>query len=399
MRVAYRGQHVAGTRLDVPDRELGGGQQLEGVQVLGADVGFRQPWAERQEDDDAAKQRARRNRWRIANCHQRQQRRGRNGADEDQASGHPQPTEPDVERHAKRARPRHTCPQAHQRREPDEQRHPDADGVGVRDPRHAAATSQHDDDRRRGGEIGRVCVGAEPRMLLREPLGEPVRGCEAPHQDLRVRKRSVGGREQQQDGCDGDQDPRDAARPGRSDEVLAKPGERRGEPQRLCARRHQQHVQKRERHGNGQRENRNDRAGAPEGLDPGGLVLVRTARERIPAAQQRYRNGERDERGQGCVREPPAGAPEGRRVGRQHRIERDVMAHNTDRAPHDDSRENADAHPHAARDQARRQVLPHPRAQPQHAQQHDCENTGDLFEVRRAVAGQPATAATTKSAT
>ena len=56
-----------------------------------------------------------------------------------------------------------------------------------------------------------------------------------------------------------------------------------------------------------------------------------------------------------------------------------MVAHDRDRAPHDDSREDADADPHAARDQARGQVLPHPRAQPQHAEQHDRENAGDLF--------------------
>ena len=194
MRVAHGDQHVAGPRLDLPDRELGRRQQLEGVQVFGADVGFRQPWAERQHEHERRQRSAH-----VAIAGGSPIATSASSAadatrgDEDEARGHPQPAEPDVERHAIRARARHARPQAHERREPDEQRHPDADGVGVRDPRHAAAAREHDDDRRRGGEIGRVCVGAEPRMLQREPLGQPVRGCEAPQQALRVRKRRVGG--------------------------------------------------------------------------------------------------------------------------------------------------------------------------------------------------------------
>ena len=183
-----------------------------------------------QHEHDAANERAGRDRGWIADRDQRQQRRRRKREDEDEARGHAQPAQPDVERHAVGARARHARPQAHERREPDEQRHPDPTAYACAIHGTRPAAREHDHDGRRGGEIGRVRVGAEPRVLPCEPLGEPVRGGEAPQQALGVRQRRVGGGEQQQHRRDGDQDPGDAAGPRRAGQVLAQAGKRRGEP-------------------------------------------------------------------------------------------------------------------------------------------------------------------------
>ena len=278
---------------------------------------------------------------------------------------------------------------AHERRQPDEQRCADADGIRVREPRHAPAAREDDQDGSCRGEVGGVCVGAESRVLPSEPLGEPVRRREPPEQLLGVGQRRVRGGKQQQDSAQGQHDAGDAACPWWPGQLLAEAGQRRVEPQRLCAARYEQHVQERERRGNGEREERDDGAGAAERLDARRLVLVRAPGQRVAAAEERHRQREADQQRHGDVGDPPAGSAEARRGNPHEHVERDVVADERHCSPHHDAGEHAHPDPHAAGDQARRQIVSHAGAQPQHAEQHGGEHTRDFFggEARR---GRPA---------
>ena len=103
---------------------------------------------------------------------------------------------------------------------------------------------------------------------------------------------------------------------------------------RLVPRRHQQRVQERERHGDGERKERNDGAGAPQRLDARRLVLVRAARQRVAAAEQRERQREGDERGDRQVGQPTSPTRRAPAVAARHEhIERDMVADDGDRRP------------------------------------------------------------------
>ena len=345
-------QHISRPGLDLSHREIRRRQQLERIHVVDADVRLRVPGAERQRQHEGAQERARGNGRHVTDCEERQKRGGSTRDDEHQARRNPQPAKPHVERYPVPPRPRHARPEAHERRKPDDERCPDADRVGVRNPRHASAAREDDQDGGRRGDVGGVRVSTEPWVLPDETLGEPVRRGEPPEQLLSVRERCMRRGEEQHDGGDSEQHTGDRACPRGACEMLAETGEGRVEPELLHPGRHQQRVEEGEGHGHGEREERDDRAGTPQGADARRLVFVRALRQRVAAPEKREADREGNERRHREVRDPRAGSREPRHPDRGEHVHRNVVAHHRDRAPDDDPGEDADSHPHASRDPA-----------------------------------------------
>ena len=168
MRIANGHEHVAGTRLDLIEREVGRAQQVERARFLEDVRGLSVPCAEREPRRESHDKSHCRDRRAIAGRHHCQCTSRDNDCRSEKSQRHlatPQAQVPRrLEWHVVRTQSSQPNERGH--REDDGSR--DADGIRVSQPRHAASAREHDEDHRGGGEVDGPRWSAEASVEGRE---------------------------------------------------------------------------------------------------------------------------------------------------------------------------------------------------------------------------------------
>ena len=175
------------------------------------------------------------------------------------------------------------------------ERRDDRNRVRVREPRHASAADEHDEDGCRRRDVDRARRRAEPGVQKGEPLRQRALDRQPLEQLLGVAERQVRGRHQQQRRCSDQRDGDEMPRPRRSRQMLRQPCERRVRPERLIDRRHEQDEQECTRHRRQSREQGDEEARALQGLQTRRPQFVRRSGNGIAATDGGERKGEAEE--------------------------------------------------------------------------------------------------------
>ena len=177
--------------------------------------------------------------------------------------------------------------QADERRDLEPERRHDGDGIGVRQPADASAADEHDEDGGSNRDVDGSRRRAELRVQEGEALGQRALDRQALQELLGIAQGQMRRGDEEKGGGADQRDGDEVSGPRWSCEVLGQAGERRAGPERDIDGRHQQHEQKRARHGGKAREQRDEEARPLQGLQAGRPQLVRRARDGVAAADGR----------------------------------------------------------------------------------------------------------------